>query len=118
MAGEQLAAIAKVCHDANRAYCQVLGDYSQLPWEAAPEWQRQSAINGVMFHVEHPEATEADSHGAWMREKVAEGWTFGAEKNAELKIHPSLLPYEELPLSVRRKDALFSAVVRALTTVC
>ena len=30
----------------NRAYCAALGDTSQLPWDQAPEWQRQSAING------------------------------------------------------------------------
>jgi hypothetical protein len=36
--------IAKVCHEANRAYCQTISDNSQLPWEQAKEWQRASAI--------------------------------------------------------------------------
>ncbi len=32
--------IAKVCHEANRAYCQTIGDNSQLAWEQAEEWQQ------------------------------------------------------------------------------
>jgi len=27
--------IAKVCHEANRAYCESIGDNSQLSWEDA-----------------------------------------------------------------------------------
>ena len=34
---KQLA--AKTAHEVNRAYCQGLGDYSQLHWEEAPDWQ-------------------------------------------------------------------------------
>ena len=29
--------IAQICHAANRAYCQLLGDNSQLPWSEAPD---------------------------------------------------------------------------------
>jgi len=43
--------IATVCHEANRAYCATLGDSSQLPWNEAPDWQRESARKGVEFHV-------------------------------------------------------------------
>jgi hypothetical protein len=41
--------IARVCHEVNRAYCTSLGDESQLPWDSAPQWQKDSAINGVRF---------------------------------------------------------------------
>ncbi len=44
-----IESIAKICHEANRAYCATIGDASQLPWEESPDWQRQSAINGVKF---------------------------------------------------------------------
>lgn len=43
--------IAKVCHEANRAYCAGIGDHSQKSWEESPDWQRTSAINGVKFHA-------------------------------------------------------------------
>lgn len=44
--------IASVCHEANRAYCRTLGDFSQGPWISAPDWQKQSAIAGVKLHLE------------------------------------------------------------------
>ena len=38
--------IARICHEANRAYCKAFGDDSHLPWDSAPQWQRESAIMG------------------------------------------------------------------------
>lgn len=108
------AAIARVCHEVNRAYCSALGDESQPPWETAPEWQQSSAINGVRLTVEDPARTPESSHIGWMEEKVADGWRYGPVKDPEAKTHPCLLPYQELPLEQRVKDHLFLAVVRAL----
>lgn len=54
MEEQKILMIAKVCHDANRSYCQTQQDASQTNWEDAPEWQRQSAINGVKFHIANP----------------------------------------------------------------
>ena len=54
--------IAEVCHEANRAYCRTLGDFSQPAWVDAPEWQRNSAINGVNFHVDNPGSLPSASH--------------------------------------------------------
>ena len=43
--------IARICHEANAAYCLSLGDTSQTDWDNAPDWQKKSAINGVKFHM-------------------------------------------------------------------
>lgn len=109
-----IEAIAKVCHETNRAYCEVIGDSSQLPWDQAPDWQRQSAVSGVQFHLDNPAAGESGSHDNWMREKLADGWTYGPVKNPEAKQHPCIVPYSELPEAQRLKDSLFVAVVHAL----
>lgn len=106
--------IAIVCHEANRAYCQSIGDLSQTSWNNAPDWQKQSAVNGVNFHLENPGAKPQDSHNSWLEEKKADGWKYGAVKNAELKEHPCFVPYEELPTEQQKKDALFIAIVEAL----
>jgi RyR domain len=107
------AAIAKVCHEVNRAYCQALGDDSQAPWEAAPEWQRSSALMGVILHTENNVGPEA-SHKSWMAQKVAEGWVYGAAKNPVAKTHPCIAPFEQLPKEQQAKDYIFRAVVHAL----
>lgn len=106
--------IAKVCHETNRAYCQVLGDFSQPAWEESPDWQKQSALSGVIFHLNNPGAPPSRSHELWLEQKRREGWKYGPTKNPETKEHPCFLPYEGLPASQQAKDALFIGVVDAL----
>jgi hypothetical protein len=105
--------IAKVCHEVNKAYCESIGDYSQVPWDNAPNWQRDSACNGVIYHQTNIHSTPADSHNNWLAEKKAEGWIYGAVKDAEKKEHPCFVPYDLLPKNQQTKDHLFLAVVRA-----
>lgn len=106
--------IAKICHEANKAYCENHGDYSQKTWDEAADWQQISAMQGVRFCIENPDAGDAGQHNAWMRDKIADGWVYGEEKNAEVKTHPCLVPFEELPVFQQKKDALFRAIVSAL----
>jgi hypothetical protein len=106
--------IARVCHETNRAYCETLGDHSQLPWASAPNWQQISAINGVRFHLDNPDAKPSHSHDEWLKEKQATGWKFGPVKDAEKKEHPCFVPYDELPVEQQAKDSLFIGVVHAL----
>lgn len=106
--------IAEVAHETNRAYCYTLGDDSQVGWNIAPDWQRLSAINGVQFHIDNPDANCSASHENWLKEKYAEGWKYGKEKDEEKKEHPCCVPYNELPAEQRVKDALFTGVVRAM----
>lgn len=106
--------IARVCHEANRAYCAILGDISQPAWDDAPEWQKQSARKGAGFHIEHPEATAAASHESWLEVKRQEGWTYGPVKDSALKTHPCFVPFSELPRHQQAKDFLFRAIVHGI----
>ena len=110
----QIEAIAKVCHETNRAFCQTLGDSSQPAWESAPDWQKSSAIDGVKFHLLNPAAGPEASHENWSREKIANGWTYGSTKNPDLKTHPCLVDFNQLPVDQQKKDHLFKAVVKSL----
>jgi hypothetical protein len=105
--------IAKVCHEANKAYCETFGDYSQPKWEDAPDWQKESAINGVKFHLDNPDMTPEQSHENWMKEKLDNGWKWGAVKDPEKKEHPDIKPYSEVPKEEQIKDALFRNIVHA-----
>ena len=107
-------AIAVAAHEANRVYCQSIGDDSQLPWIEAPEEARQSAIAGVHAILAHEIASPEAAHEAWMARKIELGWTFGEVKDFEAKTHPCLVPYAELPTEQRVKDALFFAIVTSL----
>lgn len=106
--------IAKVCYEVNRAYCQALGDNSQPEWKDAPEWQKESARQGVLFYLSHPDAGPETMHENWMNHKIANGWTHGLEKSAELKQHPCIVVFSLLPKEQQAKDFIFRAVVHAL----
>lgn len=105
-----LHAIAELTHEVNRAYCQATGDLSQLPWNVSPQWQKDSAIMGASAILENPSLSPADMHAKWMEQKVKDGWKYGPVKDSELREHPCMVPYEELPREQQVKDYLFRAV--------
>lgn len=98
-------------------YCKFLGDNSQVKWEDAPEWQKQSALAGVKFVLDNPNVTSEQTHESWMQVKVADGWTYGEEKDAEKKTHPCMVPYDQLPVEQKLKDCIFRAVVNAFPPI-
>jgi hypothetical protein len=102
--------IARLCHEVNRAYCQALGDDSQVSWEDAPEWQRESERMGVDMHLMGDFGPEA-SHIGWMNQKIRDGWTYGPVKDAEKKEHPCMVAFELLPREQQAKDHIFRAIV-------
>lgn len=89
--------IAKICHQVNHAYCVAIGDLSQPEWEYAPDWQKGSAVSGVKFHIDNPDALPPASHESWFRQKMREGWGYGPVKDPEKKEHPCCVPYDKLP---------------------
>jgi len=89
--------IAAVCHAANQMLCLTQGDTSQPDWMQAPQWQRDSAVAGVMAIVKNPATTPEQSHEGWLAHKRADGWTYGEVKDAAAKTHPCFRPYAELP---------------------
>jgi len=111
---KNVSLIAKVCHDANRAWCAANDDHSQPAWEDAPDGQIDSAIDGVLHVLDNPYATPVSSHLNWWTHKIEDGWVYGEVKDPVAKTHPCMIPYAELPEFQRKKDALFLAIVRAL----
>ena len=109
--------IAETAYEVNRAYCAVLGDLSFGPWNEAPAWQKETCVNGVLFHLHNQEATPAASHESWLDEKVNTGWKWGAVKDPEKKEHPCMVPFENLPQEQQMKDHIFRAVCRSLIPV-
>ena len=110
----KITTIALVCHEANAAWCWSQGDHSQKHWSEAEDWQRESAIKGVEFRLNNPDAKHDAQHNAWVQDKINDGWVYGIVKDAEKKTHPCIVPFEQLPLFQQKKDALFCAIVDAL----
>ena len=105
--------IAKICHETNRAYREVIGETTSPRWEDAPVWLREATVEGVKFILQNPGASAERTHENWLHRKEKDGWKYGIVSNAAKKEHPSILPYSMLSENDKRKDALFIAVVHA-----
>lgn len=100
-------ATAELCHEVNRGYSIALNDDTQPKWDDAPEWQRLSILKGVEAGPKPPH----ESHAAWMKQKLADGWRYGPDKDVENKLHPCIKPYNELHYKHRAKDYIFQSIV-------
>lgn len=106
--------IARVCYEADRAYCMATGDHSLVPWDGAPAWQREGALAGVLKILEDPELTPEQTHEAWLAHKKEKGWRHGKAKVPEQLEHPRMVPYVELSLEQQAKVYLMLSIVRGL----
>lgn len=106
--------VAQLAHEANRFYCKKIGDNTQEEWANAPEWQKESARNGVEFVYNNPDAGFDAQHENWLKQKAADGWVYGANKNEKRKTHPCFVRYGDLPSKEKIKDMIFLSAVKAM----
>lgn len=43
-------------------------------------------------------------HEVWAAGRISQGWQYGESRNDALKLHPCLVPYEDLPEEEREYD--------------
>lgn len=62
-------------------------------------------------HVEFPdslaeliELLAENAHDTWAALRIADGWTYGPQRDDDSRTHPDLVPYAELPDSEKRYD--------------
>lgn len=111
----QVRTIAQVAHEANRAYCATLPtDVPPKPWDDLTGEEQASLLGAVSRTITEKPGSPAANHERWRATRVGEGWRQGP-LDREKKVHPNLVPYAQLPVAQRRKDALFLAIVQALS---
>ena len=50
------------------------------------------------------ELLSKNTHEVWSKSRIKDGWSYGSERNDAQKLHPCLVPYEELPESEKEYD--------------
>jgi hypothetical protein len=104
---------AMAIHEINKIYCGACGDNSQKPWEEAEDWQRKAAYD-LVDSVAQGEMTARQSHEAWLSAKEKDGWVYGEVKDGEKKMHPCMVPYDQLPEFQKCKDTIQEAAARGI----
>jgi ryanodine receptor 2 len=54
--------------------------------------------------LELTERLAEHAHDIWARQRMSEGWTYGPRRDDQLRQHPCLVPYADLPESEKEYD--------------
>jgi hypothetical protein len=57
--------------------------------------------------------TDVERHDSWVKMHEDSGWVWGPEFDSAKKVHPNLLPWDELPAAVKSKARIFDIVAKA-----
>jgi hypothetical protein len=67
---------------------------------------------GLRPLVEH---LAENTHDIWAVKRMSEGWSYGPRRDDELRTHPCLIPYADLPSSEKDYDrVVVTEVVKAI----
>lgn len=105
---EEIEFLARMCHEANARYCEMIGD-PFLVWEQFSEERKQGVRDAVVSCVSVG-ADPRTLHEKWVESLLALGWKYGEVKDEEAKTHPCLVDYDLLSAAQKVKDLIFITV--------
>lgn len=88
-----------------------------LPWEECSEADKISSARSALAMLISPDQTAEEEHNRWWRAKEKEDWHWGEVRDNDLKLHPSMRPFDELPLGEKLKDLARIAMVKELRSL-
>jgi hypothetical protein len=104
--------IARIAFDTTADYSNALGEHS-AHWHGSSIEVRSDVIRAVISALRY-DPTPEQNHQTWLEALIKDGWKYGPEENAELKEHPDLVPFADLPADQQTKSALFLSLVKSL----
>ncbi len=72
------------------------------PYEPSPIDTSQVQLPSQLEELVERLAEHAHDH--WAQLRMADGWTYGPERDDVAKTHPDLVPYEQLPEGEKEYD--------------
>ena len=96
--------IARICHASWCAY--QLGAWQKYNCEPTSD-DLASCVNTLQALISNPTMTTEENHNNWMRYRLDNGWVYGEVKDVAKKIHPDLVPFDELSISDQNKGVMF-----------
>lgn len=82
-----------------------------VSWDEREEAFKSQFLNVIERQCgEQRSKSPEELHGSWMQAYYAMGWKYGEKYDRENKIHPDLVPYNQLGQLEKDKDAVFVAL--------
>ena len=107
--------LGRLQHALRREIARMFGDGSVAPdWEESPGWMHADSERGALALLAQPDKTAREEHDRWMAAKAAGGWSYGPVRDDARKLHPSMVPFGELPPGEQLKDIVTVALTREL----
>jgi len=72
-------------------------DYQPTPIDTTKVFLPQDVL-------EIGELLAKNTHDTWAAQRLADGWRYGEQRDDAKKLHPCLIPYEELPEEEKEYD--------------
>jgi len=78
------------------------------PWDEREEDFKEQFLKVIERQCgPNRSSSPEELHGSWMQAYYDRGWVYGEKYDAEKRIHPDLVPYDDLGTLERDKDAVF-----------
>ena len=91
--------------DSNRAFAYGIGEKMRaIDCIVVPKTLVELQDSALIFSSDELERLARQEHERWMRDRIADGWSYGEVRDDEGKLHPSLIDYDELSEDEREKD--------------
>jgi RyR domain len=98
--------LAPADQEANRAAARRMADV--LARAGLGLTTAEQAVNGpaeIAPYIEaHIERLAEAEHDGWMAQRAKDGWRYGSPRDDARKLHPSMVPYRDLPDAEKEKD--------------
>lgn len=89
----------------------MLGEAPVASSNFTPEDQRRRVK--AMQECAARSTSDQERHDSWMKMHVDSGWVYGEVFDSASKTHPNLLPWDELPETVKSKARIFDIISKA-----
>jgi hypothetical protein len=101
--------LAPADQEANRAAARRIADVlarAGLGLAAAePAASANKPAAEIALAIEaHIERLAEAEHDGWMAQRLKDGWRYGSPRDDARKLHPSIVPYRDLPEAEKEKD--------------
>lgn len=82
-----------------------------VPWDEREDDFRAQFLDVIERQCGPQRSSSPEElHGSWMQAYLSMGWKYGEKYDREKRIHPDLVPYDQLGQLEQDKDSVFVAL--------